>query len=159
MPCTKVIEVEWRDELIHFEDEDTDGFDEAHFNGELFGSHLYNVNKKGGLPIQRSSTNDIYEGNSIIGNSFSSSSKAESSSSLSDSSYEGGSSRNLKKPQLNKKPSTTQLNKKPSTNKVSSSQKSKQNLKKQVSFDESSSESTIHLKRQQTNFAIQHSMA
>ena len=150
MPCTKVIEVEWRDELIHFEDEDTDGFDEAHFNGELFGSHLYNVNKKGGLPIQRSSTNDIYEGNSIIGNSFSSSSKAESSSSLSDSSYEGGSSRNLKKPQLNKKPST---------NKVSSSQKSKQNLKKQVSFDESSSESTIHLKRQQTNFAIQHSMA
>ena len=151
MPCTKVIEVEWRDELIHFEDEDTDGFDEAHFNGELFGSHLYNVNKKGGLPIQRSSTNDIYEGNSIIGNSFSSSSKAKSSSSsLSDSSYEGGSSRNLKKPQLNKKPST---------NKVSSSQKSKQNLKKQVSFDESSSESTIHLKRQQTNFAIQHSMA
>ena len=150
MPCTKVIEVEWRDELIHFEDEDTDGFDEAHFNGELFGSHLYNVNKNGGLPIQRSSTNDIYEGNSIIGHSFSSSSKAESSSSLSDSSYEGGSSRNLKKPQLNKKPST---------NKVSSSQKSKQNLKKQVSFDESSSESTIHLKRQQTNFAIQHSMA
>lgn len=109
--------MEWKDQLVHFEDEDTDGFDEAHFNGELFGSHLFKLQQTG-VKANRSNSQGSYAGNSMIGNSFTSSAegKSASSSNLSDSSYEGGteiadsayrfeggSSRNLKKPQLSKK--------------------------------------------------------